>query len=159
VADLVNHLVGCLGGEHIRVLLAGPAGVGKTQIACELASRAPGVNHIEHDALKGETPCSPRGFDPYQCFSSRVSASAQFVIDIGGGSVFRSDVDNDARLRRIRAFKHDYSIVIVLITANRAVVRQRFLSSKGGEPRKLFRPGLGRLGECREALRGDVLGL
>lgn len=131
---LADTLVERLGDENsIRLLLAGPAGVGKTELARAITSTRPDVRHIEHDALKRvRESCSSQCFDPQACFSPELLSLERFVIDMGGGLVFRGNADNEARLRKMIEFKGEYSLAVVLLTASRSVVRQRYLSCKEG---------------------------
>ena len=128
--DSLNALIKLIGEKPIRLLLAGPAGVGKSTLAHSLYKRF-NISHVNHDGMKPEEdishPCTLHQFDPYGCFRDDISSKEQFVIDIGAGTVFRKDKDNAARLDRIVAFKRDYNLTIVVLTADRTVVRKQFL--------------------------------
>lgn len=129
--DSPRALVSAL--PSVRLLLAGPCGVGKTALGRALKKLVPDLELVEHDALKVDgypRACSITGFDPFGCFYDRVSSADQFVIDIGGGCVFRGSVDSEARLERMTEFKHDLGMSIVLLTADLDVLQRRFLSCK-----------------------------
>ncbi len=135
--DSVNALIKLIGGKPIRLLLAGPAGVGKSTLAHNIKQRF-SVAHIDHDNDMKDwddfsCPCMLHQFDPYGCFSDAISSKQQFVIDIGAGTVFREDKDNEARLNRMLDFKRDYNLAIVVLTADHKVVREQYLR-KGNPP-------------------------
>lgn len=124
--------------QEPRLLLAGPCGVGKTSISTALISEIQGLCHIEHDALKpvgikarSPSPCSVGAFDPEECFGDQISAlRSGFVIDIGGGAVFRPNGNNEVRLSKMRQFKAKHSLFVVLLQAAKGILRDRFTGSK-----------------------------
>ncbi len=131
VDDSVNALIKRIDEDSIRLLLAGPAGVGKSTHAQAMFGNF-GISHISHDLEKQgkpkSSPCKLHQFDPYGCFSDAISSKKQFVIDIGAGTVFRKDKEeNEARLKRMLDFKHEYNLKIVVLIADRTVVRKQFL--------------------------------
>jgi hypothetical protein len=94
------------------------------------------VAHVEHDGLKSRedtlSPCGKRHFDPSACFGPAIADLDEFVIDLGGGTVFTRDVDNEARLRSVVDFARNNRITIVLVDAPEAVVSPRYVGCKGG---------------------------
>ena len=120
--------------SSIRVLLAGPAGVGKSATASAMCTANTGLVHIEHDTLKttGEwpCPCSVSYFDLRRCFEPSMHLP-EFVIDTGGGSIFVPGKDNDARVRDMHSFKEDHHLEVCLLTASHDVVKERHLRVPG----------------------------
>jgi hypothetical protein len=118
--------------DQIRIALIGPCGVGKSEAAREISRLRPVVQVIEHDALKNQSlPCSVSTFDLFACFGPHIVATEQFVLDVGGGVVFRSGVDNKDRLQDVLRFKQQFSVKVIMLTARRDVVLERYLRFPG----------------------------
>ena len=134
VDDAVSKLIGKLGGEdELRLFLSGPCGIGKSAVSTALAMRYPGLLRVGHDDLKQPSmpiACSILRFDPFGCFSPLIEGLDKFVIDIGGGCVFRPNVDNEARFKRLQEFREAYRLRFVLLTARDDAVEARYLSCK-----------------------------
>jgi len=125
--DSFEALIKAVSEKPIRLLLTGPTGVGKSTLACKMAQKF-NITHIEHDSLKrSNRKCTLHNFYPYDCFSGAISSKQEFVIDIGGGTVFRCDKDNAERLKRMIDFKDQHGLTIVMLTADRTVVLERYL--------------------------------
>lgn len=112
-------------------MLVGPCGVGKSKAARAIGQLRHAIKAIEHDALKHLSPCSVSAFDLFACFGPHIVSTEQFVLDVGGGAVFRSGVDNEARLRDVVKFKRQFSTKVVMLVARRDVVLERYLQSPG----------------------------
>lgn len=54
----------------------------------------------------------------------------EFVFDIGGDTVFRSDADNDERRQQVLWLKRGYSAFLVVLTAERKSLFQRNSTGK-----------------------------
>ena len=132
--DLLDQLIE-ITGRPVRVLLAGPAGVGKTTLAQRVSGRYQSVKHINHDAMKNwdndTCPCRPAFFDLDRCFGKAIASLAEFVIDIGAGTVFGELSENQEKLKKMLAFKRVHSLKIVTLMAGEATVRERFLCKQG----------------------------
>jgi hypothetical protein len=128
-------ILNLLSGSQIRIVLVGACGVGKSEAAREIGRLRRAVQVIEHDALKHSTkqasPCSVSAFDLFACFSSHIVSTEQFVLDMGGGVIFRSGIDNEARLQDVLRFKRQFSVKVVMLTARRDVVLERYLQFPG----------------------------
>ncbi len=117
-------------------MVAGPCGIGKTMFSSQLIFDLPNIRHIELDKIKYQTdqnpsPCSLRYLNLEKCFAPHIqSRKSGFVIDIGGDAIFRSQVDNLARLQQVNDFKLKYDITIILLIASHDFVQDRFLSTK-----------------------------
>ena len=58
------------------------------------------------------------------------TTSTRFILDIGGDTVFRKNVDNDERLAQVIWLKDTYTTSIIVLTAKNEVLRGRFVSTK-----------------------------
>lgn len=132
----------------MRILLAGPCGVGKTAAAALITSRSPGVVHLDFDRLRvlpdGMTlapGCLLSGLDLEICLSHHLAAArGGFVLDVGGDTVFRRDADNDQRLQQVLAFKSAHDLSVVVLVASESIVRSRFLECKGRKSSEFDQP-------------------
>ena len=92
------------------------------------------LEHIELDKIRDirtSKDCSLRNLDLLKCLSNELKfASEGFVLDIGGDSVFRLGVDNKDRLNQIIDLKKTYSGRLVVLTANRNVLLERYINTK-----------------------------
>lgn len=131
----------------MRILLAGPCGVGKSKAARMIAAHRPATPVLDVDALRflpdGITVapgCALSHFDIELCLGQQLDAvGTDFVIDLGGDTLFRSCADNNARLDQLRNFKLARGIHVVLLCASESVALRRFLSCKGRTP-DMFAP-------------------
>lgn len=137
IDEIVKEILSKLGqGRSVRIMLSGPCGAGKTSVAKQIASAAKSIHHIEHDKLKeskdgSPSPCSLKHLDLQECFSGLIAnPSSEFVIDIGGDSIFRNGVDNEDRLSQVISFKKKHNIQVVLLNADDKDLKKRFLSTK-----------------------------
>jgi len=118
---------------NIRLLLAGPCDVGKTEVAKSLVATNLEIKHIEQDKLKLKekpSPCSIRYLNIEQCFLQEIANVSQYIIDTAGNNIFRKSVNNQARLQQLSLFKKEHQIEFVLLTASYKNLKERFYSSK-----------------------------
>lgn len=92
----------------MNIIIAGPCGVGKSTIASMLAKKT-GMKYLDFDeirATKNDPPCSLSKINIIECLSHELrNASIRFILDIGGGTVFRQTTNNDEQLRQILRLK------------------------------------------------------
>lgn len=118
--------------EPVRLILAGPCGVGKTTAGKAISLLRKDIKIVEQDLLKsGFSPCSISKFDFFSCFSPQIENVEQFLIDIGGGLVFRPGSDNDTRLENVLKFKKHFSVKTLVLTSSRKRVRDQYLKFPG----------------------------
>ena len=80
---------------------------------------------------EGFSPCSISKLNLKECLPSILDTlSIGFVLDIGGDTVFRTNANNDDRRDQVLWLKETYSAQIVVLTAEREILLQRFTSSK-----------------------------
>ena len=92
---------------NIRLLLAGPCDVGKTEVAKSLVATNLEIKHIEQDKLKLKekpSPCSIRYLNIEQCFLQEIANVSQYIIDTAGNNIFRKSVNNQERLQQLSLF-------------------------------------------------------
>ena len=105
-----------------------------------IASRA-NLSYLDFDALdivdmqtrKAQvSPFSVSKLNFMQCLPTLISSvtSAGFVLDIGGETVFRKNVDNNERLNQVLWLKETYTSIVVVLTASKNVLLNRFISAK-----------------------------
>jgi shikimate kinase len=124
----------------VNLVIVGPCGVGKSTVAMSIARRA-NLSYLDFDAL-GLVDMQTRKFQfsPFsvsklnfrQCLPPLISSvtSAGFVLDIGGETVFRKNVDNHERLDQVLWLKETYTSFVIVLTASRNVLLNRFISAK-----------------------------
>ena len=79
----------------------------------------------------GFSPCSVSRFNLRECLPSVLNALAEeFVLDIGGDTVFRPNTDNDERRQQVLWLKRSYSALIVVLTAGKECLFQRNSNGK-----------------------------
>jgi len=121
----------------INLAIVGPCGVGKSTVAKIVCSDLQ-INYMDFDALGIEDMNSRRiGFSPYSVSKLNFHSVfdnqkilGKFLLDIGGDTVFRPNVDNDERLEQIFWLKNTYSMQIVVLTARREILAFRFIATK-----------------------------
>jgi shikimate kinase len=80
---------------------------------------------------EGFSPCSVSKLNLKECLPSILdSLSTGVVLDIGGDIVFRPNVNNDDRREQVLRLKKTFSAQIVVLTAERESLFQRFTASK-----------------------------
>ena len=112
--------------QPVRIILAGPAGIGKTYLASKMVKLNTQIKHVEHDKLNKTFECSIRDFDLEKCFGPEISNVDSFVIDVGGGHIFRKKANNNLNLKSIIDFKLRHNIKIILLHASRDVIKARY---------------------------------
>jgi shikimate kinase len=123
----------------MNIVIAGPCGVGKSTIAQLLAQKA-GMVFLDFDDLRavemgrndeGYSPCSVSKLNLKECLPSILdTCSTGFVLDIGGDTVFRLNANNDDRRDQVLWLRKTYSAQVVVLTAERENLFQRFTASK-----------------------------
>jgi len=115
----------------MNIIVAGPCGVGKSTTSCLFAQQA-GMKYLDFDKLratKNSLACSLRSLNIIECLSQELnSAFMSFLLDIGGGTVFRPNTNNDERLKQIYQLKKKYSAKVVILTANQDVLFERYIN-------------------------------
>ena len=124
IEDITQSLVH---DQPIRIILAGHAGIGKTSLARNLVKLNAQIKHVELDQLsKKNLKCSISCFDLVKCFGPEISNVDSFVIDVGGGHIFRKKANNKLNLKSIIDFKLRHNIKIILLHASRDVIKARY---------------------------------
>jgi shikimate kinase len=128
---------------QMNLVITGPCGVGKSTIAKSIADRM-GIVFLDFDEHRatemgntylGHHPCSVSYLNLKECLYTKLEKiSTNFILDIGGDTIFRLGVDNEDRKNQIQCLKTRYSARIVLLTSERDVLFRRF---SGCEKRKL----------------------
>lgn len=120
--------------SNLRLLLAGPCDVGKSEVAKSLVAMNMKIKHIEQDQLKNgrkpshgkPSPCSIKFFDIEKCFSPEISGANEFILDTAGNNIFRKSVNNQERLKQLLRFKNNYGIKIAVLTISYPKLKERF---------------------------------
>jgi len=117
-----------------NILLAGPAGVGKTEVGAALAARVM-MTHIDWDEwrlrFKDRPEFQRSSLNLMACLPTlRMAAPRGFILDMGVGTLFHQGRDNPARVEDMQHFKVAGKVGIVLITASREVVFRRHMQVK-----------------------------
>ena len=116
-----------------RLLLAGPAGVGKSTIARSLSDTL-AIDWIDFDAVRARLRETGEHLDlsRYDFADTAIgylpAPPAGVVLDVGGDSVFRERADYSARLAQVQRLKADAALVVVLLAAEKEVVRERYMN-------------------------------
>jgi shikimate kinase len=123
----------------MNIVIAGPCGVGKSTVAQSFA-QGNGLVFLDLDDIREEdnskrkfgfSPCSVSKLNLRECLPSFLNALAkEFVLDIGGDTVFRPNADNDERRQQVLWLKRSYSAFLVVLTARRERLLQRYSTGK-----------------------------
>lgn len=123
----------------MNIVIAGPCGIGKSTIAKSFAQEA-GRAFLDFDDVRAEemsrrstgfSPCSVSKLNLQECLPPVLSAlTREFVLDIGGDTVFRPHTDNDERRQQVLWLKRSLSALVVVLTAEREILFQRFSTGK-----------------------------
>lgn len=124
----------------MKLILAGPCGVGKSRIAKLIEAQFENVKYLDLDTIRGQrneeyknqlSPCSLRYLDLKKCLEPMLDLySKGFILDIGGDTVFRHNVNNEERIAQISRIKKNYSASVIVLVADKDVLCQRFQSSE-----------------------------
>ncbi len=117
----------------MNIIIAGPCGVGKSTISSLFAQKT-GMEHLDFDELratKNSLECSLRSLNIMECLSKELNSNSEsFLLDIGGGTVFRLNTNNDERLKQVLQLKNKYSAKVVLLTAKQNILLKRYINTK-----------------------------
>jgi hypothetical protein len=64
------------------------------------------------------------------------SCKQGFVLDVGGGSVFCKDKNNQERLNQVLWLKHNFNAKVMVLFAKKSVVDQRFYAARNNKTDK-----------------------
>lgn len=122
-----------------NLVIAGPAGVGKTAAAKCLVPRL-NLTALDFDELRQRhgdlAEFRLQSLDLVRCLPTLMThAPHGFILDIGGGTVFRASADNSARLSSMLQFKTYCAASVFLLTATKDVVFARYVKKSGSSPR------------------------
>jgi shikimate kinase len=124
----------------MKVIFVGPCGVGKSTVAKSFANRA-NIMCLDFDEIgildmqkrKGQiSPFSSSRLNLMQSIPTLISnpTSTEFVLDIGGGTVFLENADNNERLTQVLWLKETYTSPVVVLSATKDILLRRFVSTK-----------------------------
>ncbi len=123
----------------MNLVICGPCGVGKSSIAIYFAHQSQ-MKYLDLDEIRAAdmerrkgvpSPCSVSYLNLIECLSSKLDGvTKNFVLDIGGDTVFRPRANNIDRLNQIFWLKKTYAAKVALLMAKREILLQRFNSSK-----------------------------
>ena len=118
----------------MNIVIAGPCGVGKSTVAKPLAEQVQ-AEYLDFDEIratkKNSIPCMLSRLNIIECLSSELALfKLGFVLDVGGGTVFRPNTDNVERMRQVRQLKNLYLARVVVLTADRDTLFKRYMNSK-----------------------------
>ena len=124
----------------MNFVFVGPCGVGKSTISKAYSQEAD-LLYLDFDELgiidmqnpKGQnSPFSATFLDLPKILPDIISRhnSQGFVLDIGGDTVFRKNVDNQGRLKQIIWIKENYSSRIIVLTATKESLLKRYIKTK-----------------------------
>jgi len=123
------------------IILAGPCGVGKSTIAPRVAKKK-NIACVEFDEVKKAYPneiCfwSSR-LNLQKCLSIiLMNQAGDFILDIGGDTVFRNGVDNEHRLQELFCLKKNIGLKIIVLVASEDILQSRYYQS----PKSKFSQG------------------
>jgi shikimate kinase len=126
----------------MNYIIGGPCGIGKSTIAQRLAHLC-GIVHLDLDKiriidmkrLKGRvSPCSLGYLNLNECLKDILDDCEKgFVLDTGGGTIFRKGKDNTERLNQVIWLKTAYNAKVIVLFAEKREACQRFLATKNRE--------------------------
>ena len=123
----------------MNVLIAGPCAVGKSTLAKSLSTQT-GKKYLDFDELGlvdmatrkgGILPFSKSGLNfKLSLLPIIEKISGEFILDIGGDTVFYSRANNNERLTQVLWLKKNYTISVFMLVASREILFKRFATSK-----------------------------
>jgi len=123
----------------MRLVIVGPCGVGKSTIAKALSIRTKAI-YYDFDSLGIADMEKRHGhYSPFSVSALNFRESIPlilvdphkgFILDIGGVTVFRKNVDNYERLTQVYWVKTTYQAKIVVLTANKEILKSRFHATR-----------------------------
>jgi shikimate kinase len=123
----------------VNVILVGPCSVGKSVVGKSFANRAK-LKYLDFDALGiadmeerkgGISPFSRTWLNFRQSVPIIMDTSTRgHVLDIGGSTVFHANADNNERLEQVLWLKETYVAQIIVLTATKDTLANRFISDK-----------------------------
>jgi shikimate kinase len=123
----------------MRLVICGPCGVGKSTIARALSNLTRTI-YLDFD-FQGIVDMENRHgqISPFSVSALNFKDSIplilntpnqDFILDIGGDTVFRKNTDNEERLAQVFWLKTTYMAQIVVLTARKVILKSRFLSTR-----------------------------
>lgn len=133
----------------MNLVFAGPCGVGKSTIA-RIYSRQANLVYLDFDEIRRihaqntkvqKSPFSLTYLNLKEIFQNiaPIPNSTKFLLDIGGDTVFRKNVDNPSRLKQVRWIKGNYSSRIIVLTATKEALLKRYIKTKKRTENEFYR--------------------
>lgn len=123
----------------MNLLISGPCGVGKTTISKMLAINIKktylsfdefGLKDMEKRRPK-ISPFSHAGLDLLVCMQIMLEKiEGEFILEIGGDNIFRSEADNIRYLSDLIEIKRKYSMKVFILVADKNLVYRRFQKTR-----------------------------
>ena len=123
----------------MKLFIAGPCGVGKSTVAKSLANRA-NIAYLDFDDIglldmqkrKGHvSPFSASRLDLMLSMPIILTTTCtDYILDMGGDTVFRKTADNNERLEQVLWVKKTYTPHIIVLTAIKDILLTRYTSAK-----------------------------
>lgn len=123
----------------MNVILVGPCGVGKSAVGVSFANRAK-LKYLDFDALGivdmdehkvNKSLFSRRWLNFRKSIPMIMETTVGgYVLDIGGSTVFHANADNNERLEQVLWLKETYVAKIIVLTATKDTLANRFISDK-----------------------------
>jgi shikimate kinase len=130
------------GSFLVKLIFAGPCGVGKSTIARLIEAQFENIKYLDLDTIRAQSyekykgqlsPCSLHSLDLKKCLESTLNLySTGFILDIGGTTIFRHKANNEERIEQIGWIKENYGAFVVVLVADKSILYQRFQSAKAG---------------------------
>jgi cytidylate kinase len=113
----------------MNILLSGPCGIGKTAIASRLSINLR-IKHVDLDKFS-DLPCTRGWFDLNKCMPIlQKEITGDFILDVGGSTIFHRGVDNDNHLKDILSVKQICQFIVITLFANKEIAEKRFKATR-----------------------------
>ena len=113
----------------MNILLSGVCGIGKTAIASRLSKNLR-IKHINLDKFSN-LPCTRGCFDLNKCMPIlQKEISGEFILDVGGSTIFHRGGNNDKHLSDILSLKDNSQIKVFTLIAEKEITEKRFGTTK-----------------------------